>query len=76
MPLSLTDTEEQQMAKAERAFNEARDKYEQFKKNAKARAESNPEVFIQRNSRAQYNAEKAAGGPMTDLSYEQWKNLD
>lgn len=28
------------------------------------------------NSRAQYNAEKAAGGANTDLSYEEWKNLD
>lgn len=28
------------------------------------------------NSRAQYNAEKAAGGAQTDLSYEEWKKLD
>ena len=28
------------------------------------------------NSRAQYKAEKAAGGAQTDLSYEEWKNLD
>ena len=28
------------------------------------------------NSRAQYNAEKAAGGAFTDLSYEDWKKLD
>jgi hypothetical protein len=27
------------------------------------------------NSRAQYNLEKAAGGAMTDLSYEEWKKL-
>ena len=27
------------------------------------------------NSRAQYNAEKEAGGPMTDLSFEEWKKL-
>jgi hypothetical protein len=28
------------------------------------------------NSRAQYEHEKAAGGAMTDLSYDEWKNLD
>ncbi len=28
------------------------------------------------NSKAQYNLEKAAGGANTDLSYEDWKNLD
>ena len=28
------------------------------------------------NSRAQYEHEKKAGGPMTDLSYEEWKKLD
>ena len=28
------------------------------------------------NSRAQYNAEKAAGGAQTDLSYADWKKLD
>ena len=27
------------------------------------------------NSRAQYEHEKAQGGPMTDLSYEEWKKL-
>jgi hypothetical protein len=28
------------------------------------------------NSREQYNYEKKQGGPMTDLSYEEWKKLD
>jgi hypothetical protein len=28
------------------------------------------------NSREQYNYEKRQGGPMTDLSYEEWKKLD
>ena len=28
------------------------------------------------NSRAQYEHEKAQGGPMTDLSFEEWKKLD
>ena len=28
------------------------------------------------NSRAQYKAEKDAGGAQTDLSYEEWKKLD
>jgi hypothetical protein len=28
------------------------------------------------NSRAQYEHEKAVGGPMSDLSYEEWKKLD
>ena len=32
--------------------------------------------YISPNSRAQYNAEKAAGGALTDLSYEEWKKLD
>ena len=27
------------------------------------------------NSREQYNYEKRQGGPMTDLSYEEWKKL-
>ena len=27
------------------------------------------------NSREQYNHEKEQGGPMTDLSYEEWKKL-
>jgi len=27
------------------------------------------------NSRAQYNAEKAAGGALSDLSFEEWKKL-
>jgi len=31
---------------------------------------------LKANSRAQYNAEKAAGGAQTDLSYEDWKKLD
>ena len=28
------------------------------------------------NSREQYEAEKKAGGPLTDLSFEEWKALD
>ena len=38
--------------------------------------DSDAAIFRKANSREQYNAEKAAGGPMTDLSYEQWKKLD
>jgi hypothetical protein len=38
--------------------------------------DSDAAIFRKANSREQYNAEKAAGGPMTDLDYEQWKNLD
>ena len=30
----------------------------------------------QPNTRQQYEAEKKAGGAMTDLTYEQWKALD
>ena len=42
-------------------------------------AEQEQEMLQQRmyktNSRAQYEHEKAQGGPMTDMSYEEWKKL-
>ena len=41
--------------------------------------EQEQEIIAQRmnkpNSRAQYEHEKAQGGAMTDLSYEEWKKL-
>ena len=48
--------------------------------NAMANMQEQEQEFIAQrmnkpNSRAQYEHEKAQGGPMTDLSYEEWKKL-
>jgi hypothetical protein len=44
---------------------------EDFKKDRSAKMP----MFPKENSRQQYNQEKAAGGALTDLTYEEWKKL-
>ena len=43
---------------------------------ARASSKSSTTTFNKPNSLEQYNSEKAAGGPLTDLTYKQWKQLD
>ena len=75
-------------ATAKREHYKNRAAYEKAKGNKEKAAADNAmanmqeqeqEILAQRmnkpNSRAQYEHEKAQGGAMTDLSYEEWKKL-
>jgi hypothetical protein len=57
-----------------KAWEEAFDAQKRSEQVGAGRGLVNPPLI---NSRAQYNAEKAAGDPYaTSMSFEEWKNLD